>query len=116
MRISYQYKVFPGSEKFTRKSQRIGYVTGTPGMILIGMLLLVVIGAVGSSVGHMGNAGSWIMILLFVAAMVGVHYGLKKYREDTYRKMTEQYLQELEKLRYRDPAKYAEIVAQLKNG
>ena len=55
-------------------------------------------------------------MVVYVAAMVGVHYGLKKYREETYRKMTEQYLQELDKLRYRDPAKYAEIVAKLKNG
>lgn len=55
-------------------------------------------------------------MVVYVAAMVGIHYGLEKYREETCRRMTEQYLQELEKLRYRDPAKYAEIVAKLKNG
>ncbi len=117
MRISYQYKVFPGSEKFTKKSQRIGSLTGAPGKILIGMpLLFVMAWVVISAFGELSNAGTAIFLVVYVAAMVGVHYGLKKYREETYRKMTEQYLQELEKLRYRDPAKYAEIVAQLKNG
>lgn len=43
-------------------------------------------------------------------------YKAERHLYSPYRKMTEQYLQELEKLRYRDPAKYAEIVAKLKNG
>lgn len=115
MKISYSYRDFPGSKKLTNKSMRIGYLTGAPGMVLWALPVLFVEAALLMPFEGKINDDvySIMIILVFIAAMFGLHRLLVKYREKAYQKLTEQYRQELEKLQQTDPAEFMKIMGQL---
>lgn len=117
MTVRYEYKDFPGNKKLTKKSKKIGYYTGTPGMILFGIFIFLIdIFLIFLLFGE-EESDSPIAVLsfivLFVLSMYGLHRLLIKYRDHAYQKLTKKYIQELEKLQQTNPAEFAKIMREL---
>ena len=110
IRISYNYKVYPGLDKFTRKSRWIGWATGAPGKILLGMFYLIIAANIFNDLGW--NNGWLISFVLFTTVMVP-GWVLNPLKEKWYGSLDRKYVEALRQLEATEPDKYYDILREL---
>ena len=113
MRINYRYesKDYPGFPKLSRRSKTIGLMTCGTWVVLIYSWFWL--GFLGYLMEVFDISPSNVISILGFASLLIPYFLLKKLRKYAFAKLDKKYIDQVNALRYSDPAKFNEIVMEL---
>ena len=113
MRINYRYesKDYPGFPKLSKKSKTIGLLTCGAWVVLIYSWFWLAFLAYLMEVFDISPSN--IISILAFASLLIPYFLLKKLRKHAFAKLDKTYIDQVNALRYSDPAKFNAIVMEL---